>query len=129
MSDEDRIAEAIWRVDYDHNHEVVRYADSWSTLAPDWQKYYRTFAQAAIDALHEPITTVEQLDALPPKCVLRYSYTSQAGWKLHVLWERLEGGWFCIGAPLSPPNQEFGTPLLPALLIWHPSCAAAEADQ
>ena len=101
MSDEDRIAEAIWRVDYDHNHEVVRYADSWSTLAPDWQNYYRTFAQAAIDALHEPIT----------------------------LWERLEGGWFCIGAPLSPPNQEFGTPLLPALLIWHPSWAATEADQ
>lgn len=66
------------------------------------------------------IDTDEQLDALPEFTVLRYSFTSRAGLKLHEIWERLPGGWYCIGAPTSPPMGDCGTPPLPALLIWHP---------
>ena len=97
----------------------------------EWQEPDHKLAASTLAALRErcAITTVEQLDALPVYSVLRCDYTSQAGRKLHELWERLEGGWFCIGAPLKPPYQDFGMPLFPSLLIWHPGWAAAEADQ
>ena len=66
------------------------------------------------------VRSVEELDALPLFSVIRYRYMSAAGWDLHQLWKRLEGGWFCISSPLNPPNQSFGTPQLPALVLYRP---------
>ena len=121
MSDDiiDTIAQDIWQ-----RHAV----ETGRSLEPGLAD---KLAESALAALRErcAITTVEQLDALPVYSVLRCAYTSQAGRKLHELWERLEGGWFCIGAPLKPPYQDFGMPLFPSLLIWHPGWAASEADQ
>lgn len=67
------------------------------------------------------ITSIDQLNNLPKFTVLRYGYTSRAGLKQHEIWEQLEGGWYCIGAATSPPMGDYGTPSLPATLIWHPN--------
>lgn len=66
------------------------------------------------------VTSTDQLDALPEGSILRRSFTSCAGLELHEIWEHLFAGWYCIGAPTSPPMGDYGIPSLPALLIWHP---------
>ncbi len=66
------------------------------------------------------VRTADQLDALPHLSLVIRPYTSPAGWKLHEVWERRNGLWYCLAAPLNPPGQAFGTPNLPALLIHHP---------
>ena len=85
--------------------------------------HFESFRMSQVaDALRELLTvrSVEELDSLPLFSVIRYRYMSAAGWDLHQLWKRIEGGWFCISSPLNPPNQSFGTPQLPALVLYRP---------
>ena len=67
------------------------------------------------------IRTVEELNELPHLSLVLRPYTSQAGWKLHEVWERRSESWYCLAAPLNPPGREFGVPTLPVRLVWHPS--------
>lgn len=75
------------------------------------------------------IRTVEELNELPHLSLVLRPYTSQAGWKLHEVWERRNESWYCLAAPLNPPGLEFGVPSLPVLLVWHPAWRTAEESQ
>ncbi|MCH9728400.1 MAG: hypothetical protein K0U84_01730 [Actinomycetia bacterium] len=71
----------------------------------------------------------EQLETLPTYTILRYRFASRAGLNLHEIWEHLPGGWYCIGGATSPPMGDYGTPSLPARLIWHPDWECADAAE
>ena len=86
-------------------------------------------AEVVVAAIHPQITTREELDALPHQSLVLRPYTSQAGWKLHEVWERRNESWYCIAAPLNPPGREWGVPELPVRLVWRPSWAGVLGEE
>lgn len=101
----ERMAEAISKAEFDRPDQ------GFSDLHPHNQDRCRRMASAALDALHPVIDTVEQLDALPAKSLVRCKYGEY--------WEKFAVLWDCLSE--NGEGIPKATIPLPARLLWSPS--------
>lgn len=71
------------------------------------------------------IRTVEQLAAVPFLGVVREVFRASpvGGVDYGGVWERRSSGWEALSGSVMPPG--YGSPHLPALLVWHPDWEAS----